>query len=96
MRIPEVDGWNLTIQQQLDATTSFSLAYVGNKSTHSIPNSTWGGINWNDYTVVGFAQGLSQCQRSVFFAKWGYLRSRVHRLLRERGECPLQLAAGHV
>jgi Carboxypeptidase regulatory-like domain/TonB dependent receptor len=72
MRIPEVDGWNLTLQQQLDATTSFSLAYVGNKSTHSIPNSTWGGINWNDYTVDGFAQGLTQCQRSVFFAKWGY------------------------
>jgi Carboxypeptidase regulatory-like domain/TonB dependent receptor len=71
MRIPEVDGWNLTVQQQLGATTSFSLAYVGNKSTHSIPNSTWGGINWNDYTIVGFAEGLTQCQRSVFFAKWG-------------------------
>ncbi len=71
MRIPQVDGWNLTVQQQLDPTTSFTLAYVGNKSTHSIPNSTWGGINWNDYTVVGFAEGLSQCQRSVFFAKWG-------------------------
>jgi len=71
MRIPEVDGWNLTVQQQLSATTSFSLAYVGNKSTHSIPNSTWGGINWNDYTIAGFAEGLSQCQRSVFFAKWG-------------------------
>ncbi|MGC2399826.1 MAG: TonB-dependent receptor [Acidobacteriaceae bacterium] len=72
MRIPYVDGWNLTLQQQLGNTTSFSLAYVGNKSTHSIPNSTWGGVNWNDYTVDGFAQGLSQCQRSIFFAKWGY------------------------
>jgi Carboxypeptidase regulatory-like domain/TonB dependent receptor len=72
MRIPEVDGWNLTLQQQLDPTTSFSIAYVGNKSTHSIPASTWGGVNWNDYTVVGFAQGLTQCQRSIFFAKWGY------------------------
>jgi outer membrane receptor protein involved in Fe transport len=72
MRIPYVDGWNLTLQQQLDSTTSFSLAYVGNKSTHSIPNSTWGGVNWNDYTVVGFAQGLTQCQRSIFYAKWGY------------------------
>jgi Carboxypeptidase regulatory-like domain/TonB dependent receptor len=72
MRIPEVDGWNLTLQQQLDTTTSFSLAYVGNKSTHSISESTWGGVNWNDYTEVGFAQGLSQCQRSIFFAKWGY------------------------
>jgi hypothetical protein len=71
MRIPEVDGWNLTVQQQVSPTTSFSIAYVGNKSTHSIPNSTWGGINWNDYTVVGFNQGLTQCQRSVFFAKWG-------------------------
>jgi outer membrane receptor protein involved in Fe transport len=72
MRIPYVDGWNLTLQQQLGSTTSFSLAYVGNKSTHSIPNSTWGGVNWNDYTVVGFAQGLTQCQRSIFYAKWGY------------------------
>jgi len=72
MRIPEVDGWNLTLQQQLGPTTSFSLAYVGNKSTHSIPNSTWGGINWNDYTIVGFAQGVSQCQRSVFLAQNGY------------------------
>ncbi len=71
MRIPYVDGWNLTLQQQLDSTTTFSVAYVGNKATHAIPNSTWGGINWNDYTVVGFAQGLTQCQRSVFFAKWG-------------------------
>jgi hypothetical protein len=72
MRIPEVDGWNLTLQQQLDSTTSFSLAYVGNKSTHSIPNSTWGGVNWNDYTIDGFAQGLTQCQRSIFFAQNGY------------------------
>jgi hypothetical protein len=72
MRIPYVDGWNLTLQQQLDSTMSFSVAYVGNKSTHSIPNSTWGGVNWNDYTVVGFAQGLTQCQRSIFYAKWGY------------------------
>jgi len=71
MRIPYVDGWNLTLQQQLGSTASFSLGYVGNKATHAIPNSTWGGINWNDYTVVGFAQGLTQCQRSVFFAKWG-------------------------
>jgi hypothetical protein len=71
MRIPEVDGWNLTLQQQLDPTMTFSIAYVGNKSTHSIPNSTWGGINWNDYTIAGFAEGLSSCQRSVFFAKWG-------------------------
>jgi hypothetical protein len=29
-------------------------------------------VNWNDYTVVGFAEGLTQCQRSIFFAKWGY------------------------
>ncbi len=72
IRIPYVDGWNLTLQQQLDPTSSFSIAYVGNKSTHSIAYSTWGGVNWNDYTVVGFAQGLSQCQRSIFFAKWGY------------------------
>jgi hypothetical protein len=72
MRIPYVDGWNLTVQQQLGATSSFSLAYVGNKSTHSIPNSTWGGVNYNDYTIAGFSQGLSQCQRSIFFAQWGY------------------------
>jgi hypothetical protein len=72
MRIPYVDGWNLTLQQQLDPTMSFSVAYVGSKSTHTIAASNWGGVNWNDYTVVGFSQGLSQCERSIFFAKWGY------------------------
>ena len=72
MRIPYVDGWNLSLQQQMTSDTSFTLAYVGNKGTHTIPNSTWGGINWNDYTVVGYAQGVSQCARSVFFKQNGY------------------------
>ncbi len=92
MRIPEVDGWNLTVQQQLGATTSFTLAYVGNKSTHSIPNSTWGGINWNDYTITGFAEGLSSVPTLRLLRQVGDLRSRVYRVLRERSQCSLQLA----
>ncbi len=34
-QLPTVDAWNLSVQQQLTKTVSFTLAYVGNKGTHS-------------------------------------------------------------
>jgi len=71
MRIPYVDAWNMTVQQQLASTVSLSIGYVANKATHTIPASTYGGYNWNDYTVVGYKEGLTPCQRSVFFAQNG-------------------------
>lgn len=32
---PTVDAWNLAVQQQTSATTSLTIAYVGNKGTHT-------------------------------------------------------------
>ena len=33
-RFPTVDAWNLSLQQQLSKSVSFTLAYVGNKGSH--------------------------------------------------------------
>ncbi|MEO8735768.1 MAG: TonB-dependent receptor [Edaphobacter sp.] len=32
---PTIDAWNLSLQQQLSNTTSITIAYVGNKGTHT-------------------------------------------------------------
>jgi hypothetical protein len=34
-RFPTIDAWNLAIQRQLNGSTSVTLAYVGNKGTHT-------------------------------------------------------------
>ncbi len=33
-RLPELDAWNLTVQHQINHTTSIEIAYIGNKGTH--------------------------------------------------------------
>ncbi|HZQ94949.1 MAG TPA: TonB-dependent receptor [Candidatus Sulfotelmatobacter sp.] len=33
-RLPTIDAWNLTVQRQLNNTTSLEVAYIGNKGTH--------------------------------------------------------------
>jgi hypothetical protein len=40
VRVPTVDSWNLTVQQQLTPNMYFELAYVGNKGTHVLTDST--------------------------------------------------------
>ena len=96
MRIPEVDGWNLTIQQQLGATTSFTLAYVGNKSTHSITSIHLGRHQLERLHDRRLCSRFESMPTIRLLCQVGHLWSRVHRLLRERGECPLQLVAGHL
>jgi hypothetical protein len=34
-RFPTIDAWNLTLQRQLNNSISLTMAYVGNKGTHS-------------------------------------------------------------
>jgi len=36
---PTVDAWNLTVQRQLNTSTSVSIAYVGNKGTHTFADT---------------------------------------------------------
>ena len=74
MRIPEVDAWNFAIQQQLTPSSTIQASYVGNKGTHTISGSTWGGINANEASVVGFPT-LNTCQRSPYYAKFGWCQS---------------------
>jgi outer membrane receptor protein involved in Fe transport len=36
LRLPTLDAWNASIQQSLTPTLSFTIAYVGNKGTHTL------------------------------------------------------------
>lgn len=71
-RLPYVDGWNLSFQQQLGNATSFTFSYVANKATHTLAGSTWGGLNWNDPPISGYAQNLP-CNASPFYKQFGDL-----------------------
>jgi hypothetical protein len=70
MKVPTVDAWNLTVQQQLAPTLSFQIGYVGNKGTHQIGDSTYGGYNANQATIEGFPN-VPFCNRTPYFARFG-------------------------
>jgi hypothetical protein len=36
LRLPTLDAWNLSVQQSLSPTLSLTMAYVGNKGTHTL------------------------------------------------------------
>ena len=70
MRVPYVDGWNATVQHQFSRNTSLQVGYVGNKGTHEIPGGTWGGVNLNQATLVGFPT-VPYSQRTYYFRHFG-------------------------
>ncbi len=72
MRLPVVDAWNFTIERQINPTTVFSIAYVGNHGYHLTPGGT--NYNVNAPTIVGFGT-LSTNQRRPFFQKFGWTQS---------------------
>ena len=61
LRLPTVDAWNLAVQRSITSTLSVTMAYVGNKSTHTLgagdsnnTNPNEAGINLPaQYSVVG-------------------------------------------
>lgn len=55
-RVPTIDAWNLSIQQQLTHTLAMTLAYVGNKGTHTFAGTTEN-VNPNELALT--ANGLS-------------------------------------
>jgi hypothetical protein len=75
-RLPDVFGWNLSYQQQITPATAVTVSYVANKTTHGMAGSTWGGINWNDPSLQGFALNLP-CQGALFYSKFGALPYNV-------------------
>ncbi|HZS57223.1 MAG TPA: hypothetical protein VFA65_22665, partial [Bryobacteraceae bacterium] len=74
VRIPTVDSWNFTIQQQLTKSSTFEVSYIGNKGTHVQPGYNYG-YNSNDVTLVGYNQGLSTNQRKPLYNVFGWTQS---------------------
>jgi outer membrane receptor protein involved in Fe transport len=75
-RLPSVDQWNVSVQRQVTSTLSATLAYVGNKGTHTFAG---GGPAYgaNEPTVVGYNpnlpnNGIARDQRRPFFNLYGW------------------------
>ena len=52
LRFPEIDAWNLAVQRALSPALSLTLAYVGNKGTYTLGDSSGNTINPNEAAVV--------------------------------------------
>jgi len=70
-RLPTVDAWNVTVQHQLTPTISLSVAYVGNKGTHTLTGDA-PGYGVNNATDVGFTPGSNQNLRKPYFPLYGW------------------------
>jgi len=70
-RLPTVDQWNVSVQRQVTSTLSATVAYVGNKGTHTFAG---GGPAYgaNEPTVVGFGSGVPRNDRRPFFNLYGW------------------------
>jgi outer membrane receptor protein involved in Fe transport len=73
-RLPTVDQWNATVQRQVTSSITATLAYVGNKGTHTFAG---GGPAYgaNEPTVVGYnpnGGGLSRNERRPYFNLYGW------------------------
>ena len=56
MRMPTLDAWNLSVQQSLTPTLSFTIAYVGNKGTHTLSAGDSNSTNPNEPAITLPAQ----------------------------------------
>jgi hypothetical protein len=56
LRLPTLDAWNLTLQQSISPTLSMTIAYVGNKGTHTLGDSSGQQINPNEAAITLPAQ----------------------------------------
>ena len=70
MRLPTLDAWNLTVQQEITPTLSLSAGYVANKGTHVFTGDS-PNYDPNQATIVGFGS-LDTNQRKPFFKKFGW------------------------
>jgi hypothetical protein len=55
VRIPTLDAWNLTVQQQLNSTMSLQIGYVGSHGIHNMFDSS-NQASPNQQTIAGFDQ----------------------------------------
>jgi outer membrane receptor protein involved in Fe transport len=52
LRLPTIDAWNLSIQQALSPTWSLTMAYVGNKGSHTLSAGDGNNTNPNETAIV--------------------------------------------
>lgn len=72
IQLPRVDQWNLSLQQQFGANTTFELAYVGNLAEKTYPGSTFG-YNLNQAVAPSTpAQLADQDARMPYFNKFDF------------------------
>ncbi|CAN5505036.1 hypothetical protein BH10ACI4_BH10ACI4_10450 [soil metagenome] len=51
IRLPTIDAWNLSIQHSMTPTLSFTIAYVGNKGTHTLSAGNGNNTNPNEAAI---------------------------------------------
>jgi hypothetical protein len=56
LQFPTIDAWNLAVQRALTPTMSLTVAYVGNKGTHTIADGDGNTTNPNEATIALPAQ----------------------------------------
>ncbi|GGA72596.1 hypothetical protein GCM10011507_25270 [Edaphobacter acidisoli] len=56
LRLPTLDAWNLSVQQALTPTLSLTMAYVGNKGTHTLSAGDGNNTNPNEAAIFLPAQ----------------------------------------
>ena len=52
LRLPTLDAWNLSVQQAFTPTFSVTMAYVGNKGTHTFGDASGNTTNPNESGIV--------------------------------------------
>ena len=56
LRLPTLDAWNLSLQRSITPTLSVTMAYVGNKGTHTLSAGDGNNTNPNEAAIVLPAQ----------------------------------------
>jgi Carboxypeptidase regulatory-like domain len=52
LQFPTIDAWNLAVQRSLNPTMSLTVAYVGNKGTHTLADGDGNSTNPNEATIA--------------------------------------------
>ncbi|HMH13673.1 MAG TPA: carboxypeptidase regulatory-like domain-containing protein [Edaphobacter sp.] len=51
LRLPTLDAWNMSVQEALTPTLSLTIAYVGNKGTHTLGDGSGNTTNPNEAAI---------------------------------------------
>jgi len=51
LRFPTIDAWNLAFQRAITPNLTLTVAYVGNKGTHTMGDSSGNQTNWNEAAI---------------------------------------------